>query len=346
MLSTARRLSMPCALMGLVAALTAPTFAQIAAERAETTRSMAPITAAMLAEEWLGPRPHHDFDGTIRGTLWQGRGAMAVEQQLAERAIRGWWPGQIVDAHADAILDGFSRYLQTRSTERLFDAFFLRTAHRFESKRYLGDHVIWSFPPLRLSRHTAAKHDRYAAVFDALEQWIGTPALQSAMFEVAHLPADRLTADDIMNTISTAVGEDVSWAFDAAITDVNYAVDAISEKSVTVSRRGAGMFTGRAAPRIGEFESGDALRLHVVFANGSSTFVHWDGRDQTKAFTFEAPSSIVAAYLDPDRIVTLDSNRLDNAIVSPKPTNVPVRKWVARWMVWLQHTMLSYGFLA
>jgi hypothetical protein len=166
------------------------------------------------------------------------------------------------------------------------------------------------------------------------------------MFEVARLPLARLQADVIVKTISDAAGQDVSWTFDAATTDVNYAVDAVSEQSVTVSRRGSGMFTGRAAQRVGDFDSGDAIQIKVVFADGTSTLTTWDGRDQTRTFTFQGPSPIVAAYLDPDRIVTLDNNRLDNAIVPRRPTNVPVRKWTARWMVWLQHTMLSYGFLA
>jgi hypothetical protein len=42
----------------------------------------------------------------------------------------------------------------------------------------------------------------------------------------------------------------------------------------------------------------------------------------------------------------MDRNPLDNAMVPARPTNVPVGKWVARWVVWLQHTIVSYGFLA
>jgi hypothetical protein len=271
---------------------------------------------------------------------------MFVEQQEARRTIRSWWPASIADPKAAAIIDGFAGYLQAHAIEREFDLRYLRTAHRVESCAYLGGHIIWSFPALRLSRHALAGTDRYAAVFDALERWIGIANLQGAMFEVAQLPADRLQADTIIKTISDAAGQDLSWAFDAALTDVNYGVDALSGASVTVSRRGGGMFTGRAAPRVGGFDSGDALRLKVVFADGTTTVAAWDGRDQTRTFTFQGKSTVVAAYLDPDHIVTLDRDRFDNAIVPPSPTNVPVRKWVARWMVWLQHTMLSYGFLA
>jgi hypothetical protein len=218
--------------------------------------------------------------------------------------------------------------------ERSFDVSYRRLAHSVESRAYFGGHLIWSFPALRLSRHAAARRNPHAAGFDSLERWMGTPTLQAAMHEVAQLPADRLTAGEIIKTISAAAGQDVSWAFAAAATNVNFTVDAIADKSVTVSRRG-----DVELPR-------GAMALEVAFADGSSATTTWDGRDQQHTFQFSGPSTVVAAYLDPDRIIAFDRNRLDNSIVPPQPTNVPVRKWAARWMVWLQHTMLSYGFLA
>ena len=315
---------------------------------AASAQTSGAVAAARSAEgiglEWLGAHSEPSSDLSVREPLWQGPGAMLVEQQAARRVIRSWWPRPIADANANRILDGFAEYLQGLVIEREFDLRYLRLAHSVESRPYLGGHVIWSFPPLRLSRHVVAARDRYGAVFESLEQWLGTPTLQAAMFEVAHLRDDQLTADVIIKTISDAAGQDLSWAFEAASTEVNYAVDSIAGASVTVSRRGNGMFTGRSAQRVGAFDSGDGVRLKVVFADGSSSFATWDGRDQTRTFTFS--STPVAAYLDPDRLIALDRHRLDNAIVTPSPTNVPVRKWVARWMVWLQHTMLSYGFLA
>ena len=305
-----------------------------------------PVSIAVLVgEEWLGPRPAAAADDLdVRRPIYQGVGAMIVEQQEARRVVRGWWPAPIADARASAMIDGFASYLAAHAIERVYDLRYLRSAHSVESRAYLGDHIVWSFPSLRLSRSAATGRDQHAAVFMALERWLGTPALQAAMFEVAQLQDDQLTADVIIKTISDAAGQDLSWAFEAAATDVNYAVDSISGPSVTVSRRGGGMFTGRSAQRVGTFDSGDGVRLKVVFADGSSSFATWDGRDETRTFTFS--STPVAAYLDPDRVITLDANRLDDAIVTPSPTNVPVGKWTARWMVWLQHTMLSYGFLA
>ena len=299
-----------------------------------------------LATEWLGPRPSGAPVISARGPIWQGSGAMMNEQQEARRLIRGWFPASIADGKAAAMIDGFSSYLAAHAVEREFDRRYLRSAHSVDTRAYLGGHVVWSFPALRLSREAALRGDPYATVFTALERWIGLPSLQAAMFEVAHLSADKLGSETIVRTISDAAGQDLEWLFDAAESGVGYAVTALNETSVTVTRIGSGVFTGRSAPRVGDFESGDALRLLVKFADGTESSVRWDGRDESRKFAFVGPSRAIGAYIDPDRIVALDRNRLDNAIFAPAPTNVPVRKWTARWMVWLQHTMLSYGFLA
>ncbi len=316
--------------------------------------------ADRMAIEWLGPRAVPAAELGIRRPIFEGPGALFAEQQIAQRTIRGWWPAQISDAKAGEILDGFAWYLQSWVIERVFDQRYLRPGHSVEALRYFGDHVIWSTPPVRLSRRAIVGRDRYAAVFASLERWIGVPALQGAMFQVAQLPVDRLNAATIVRTISDAAGQDLSWAFAAAEpgVDINYLVTALAsvdaagcgspcvDTTVTVAREGSGEFTGRTAPRAGDFYAGDALVITVMFADGTDASARWDGRDRSRTFQFKGPSRATAAYLDPDRLVTLDRNRLDNAQVTPAPTNVPVRKWVARWMVWLQHTMLSYGFLA
>jgi hypothetical protein len=306
-----------------------------------------PSEATLVGTEWLGQRPAAGAPALdVRRPIYQGRGAMVVEQLAAQRVIRGWWPASIAEAQAAAIIDGFASYLAAQAVEREFDLRYRRSAHSVESRAYLGDHIVWSFPTLRLSRHVVATRDRYGALFEALERWIGTPALQGAMYQVAQLPEDRLTATGITRTISDAVGQDLAWLFDAARSDVSYAVHDVTPTSVTVTRRAGGTFTGRSAARVGAFDSGDAVRLKVVFDDDSTAWASWDGRDQLRTFQFQAPSAVKAAYLDPDGLVTFDRNRLDNAIVPARPTNVPVRKWVARWVVWLQHTMLSYGSLA
>ena len=338
-------------------------------------RWRAPITtaaeqAAALAHDWLGPHPAGTINSiAIDPPVWQGRGAMIVERQAAYAVVRSWWPAELPDPRADAMLGGFAWYLQSHAIERVFDRRFLRNAHSVVSLPLFDGAIQWSVPTLRLTRWSAGilRHDgdaglvaRHAAMFATLERSIGTPALQSAMFQVARLPADGLNAANIVNTMNSAIGQDLSWLFtavaDSRVT-FDYAVTAMSstaaacgspcfETAVTVARLGTGQFTGRSAAPSGDFDAGDALALRVTFGNGEQAWAKWDGRDEQRTFRFQGPSPAQSAHLDPERILVLDANYLNNQIVAPSATNAPVRKWMARWMVWVQNTILSYGFFA
>lgn len=339
-------------------------------ERWRATITGAAEQAAAFGDDWLGRHPDGAITGiTVAPPVWQGRGAMIVERQAAYSVIRSWWGRELADHRADALLDGFAWFLQSHAVERLFDRRYLRSAHSVESIPLLGGAVQWSVPTLRLSRWSAGilRHDderqlaaRYAGMFATLERWIGAPALQSAMFEVAQLPPDSLNASTIVNTINAAVGQDLSWLFtvvgDATVT-FDYAVADLTsaqadcgspcfETTVTVTRDGDGQFTGRSAAPAGAFDAGDAIALRVTFENGEQAWARWDGRDRSRTFRFQGPSKALSAHLDPDRVLLLDANYLNNQIVPSTPTNAPVRKWMARWMVWMQNTVLSYGFFA
>lgn len=271
---------------------------------------------------------------------------MVAERAAATAVIRSWWPQQIADERARLLVDGFAAYLQGHAIEQLFDRRYLRRAYRAESLPLFAGRVIWSFPALRLSRLPDAA-DRYAAVYATLERWLGEPALQGAMAVVAQLPRDAMTGTALIDTISAAAGQDVTWVFTAASDPsltIDYAVTGMSssrscdgacfESSVTVTRNGQATLAR------------DALALRVSFANGETASAHWDGRDQSRSFQFQGPTPATAAHLDPNRVIVLEQNVLNNAVVSPTPTNVPVRKWMARWMVWMQNAILTYGFFA
>lgn len=303
--------------------------------------------AAATARDWLGPHPSDAIGIADRPPLWQGAGAMVAEQRLATAVIRSWWPDPIADQHARLLLDGFAAYLQGHAIEQLFDRRYLRRAHHAESMPWFGGHVVWSFPSLRLSR-VPNEADRHAGVFAALERWLGEPVLQGGMAAVAQLPRNSLTGTAVIDTLSAAAGQDLGWLFTAGADPtlaIDYAVTDLSsspgscaapciDTSVTVARLGQAALAR------------DALALRVSFANGDTAWAHWDGRDESRLFRFQGPAAAVAAHLDPDHVIALDQNVLNNVVMRPAPTNVPVRKWMARWLVWMQNTILTYGFFA
>ncbi|MGH9201539.1 MAG: hypothetical protein ACRD2A_09910, partial [Vicinamibacterales bacterium] len=183
-------------------------------------------------------------------------------------------------------------------------------------------------------------------------------ALRALAGQAARGPMTRLEIED---AIAAALGQDLSWffapAFDAA-THFNYAIRSVEtapsstcangpclRTKVNVVRSGNGTFTGSAQSGDSTFDSGDAMTLQVRFADGQSLTTRWDGRADSRTFEFDSNAAAVAACLDPDRVLLLDENYLDNVAPIDDRTEVPLRKWVAYWVVWLQGAMLDYGLL-
>jgi hypothetical protein len=84
------------------------------------------------------------------------------------------------------------------------------------------------------------------------------------------------------------------------------------------------------------------LELRVDYDERSHITRYWDGTTTEVAFESASPPSSVR--LDPGRVWLLDQDYANGEYLRVRSTNVPVVKWVARWLVWLQDAMLTYGF--
>ena len=80
------------------------------------------------------------------------------------------------------------------------------------------------------------------------------------------------------------------------------------------------------------------------FEDGSVEEMAWDGQEVWKKFTFEKPTPIVEAYLDPENKVWLDTNRLNNRRVT-KAGNTFARKQQFKVIVWAQQLFYLMGSL-
>ena len=199
--------------------------------------------------------------------------------------------------------------------------------------------------------------------FGTLERLIGWPVLEGALRALAiRASAGAMTRAEVEQTIAAAAGQPLSWFFSAAFDASNrldYAVAGVStaraatpcpdgpcyRTEVTVARRGNVAFTGTDRSPLDGYEAGDALELRVRFADDQVSSVRWDGRIESKTFAFDSPAPAVRVELDPESILLSDANKLDDAWTTRTTTNVPLRKWVAWWLLWLQHAALSYGAL-
>jgi hypothetical protein len=300
---------------------------------------------------------------------------MDVESAAALGLARSWWPAQLAAGEARPIIEGIAWYLQSRVVEDLFDLTFQQPGHSAEGLRLFGGILPWSLPALTRSRWTGGllRHEflrdagaatpRGALALGTLERLVGAPALETALRALARRAAsETMTRADVEQTLSAAAGRPLSWLLasvvetaarhDYALGDVSTSggPDACSGAAcyrtrVEVMRRGEAVFSGTDRAPVGPFESGDAIALRVVFSDGQAVPVTWDGRAASRTFEFDSPAPPASVILDPDGVLLLDVNYLDNTRRLHPVTDVPVRKWVAWWMLWLQEATLSYAFL-
>lgn len=295
---------------------------------------------------------------------------MEVQSHVAYEIARKYW----TEAGSDpAIARGLSWYLQSRAVEYLFNLRYAAPGYYMEGLRLFGGHVPWVVDSLRVSRWRALANTdgtrrlppqidesvtRAAVAFASLERYLSWPVLQGALAALAAQRGTPLTAGHVGATISAAAGQDLSWFFEFAFDpdrDVAYRLeglvtgvagpdcDGCVRTAITAVRLGDAVFSGSSHQPLGEFDSGSAITLQLQFANGASVVTRWDGRDERREFVFESAAPATIATLDPEGVLLLDENPLDQRLVQEPGTNVPLAKWLARWATWLQHAMLTYA---
>jgi hypothetical protein len=157
------------------------------------------------------------------------------------------------------------------------------------------------------------------------------------------------TTRDLQAVAEDVSRQDLDWFFDQFVYGtavVDYAVKSMRvqaldapdeddndarryESEVLLERREDGIF-----PQV----------LRVRFDDGTTEEVTWDGADAWKQFTFEKRARLVEAYLDPENIVWLDINRLNNRRVL-NADNTLARKTQFKLTVWAQQLLYLVGSL-
>ena len=238
------------------------------------------------------------------------------------------------------------------------------TAGLGRSQFLRGSHVgRWPQPAPRRPPGFDAATAQGALAFGTLERLLGWPALESTLRALAiRASAGPMTRAQVEQTVSAAAGQPLSWFFAEAFDSqrrFDYAVTAVSSTAAptpcpnepcyrteaTIVRRGTAVFPGTDRSPVGAYEAGDALELRVTFADAQTTSARWDGRHESKTFAFDSLAPAVLVELDPASILLSDRNAIDNTWTARTTTNVPVQKWVAWWLIWLQNAALSYTAL-
>jgi hypothetical protein len=84
--------------------------------------------------------------------------------------------------------------------------------------------------------------------------------------------------------------------------------------------------------------------VRVLLENGEEIRWHWDGREPWKQFEVDHASRARRADVDPDHVLLLDVNTLNNSAAIDPPGPRAARRWSLVWLVWLQDHLLTRGF--
>jgi hypothetical protein len=318
-----------------------------------------------------------------RTPWWSSTTSMAAELAAARGvAARGWSEALDPSALPAWFTAGLVEYSARRAVTPLFQGENLSPGYAMYEGRYLGGFVPW-FVRIRLlperdgdplpayRAHSRVDIDAPASVSDerslvaktvltlaTLERWISRPVFDGVLAEfVRTFRGRRATIDGFIRVASATAGQDVAWllgptlggsaTFDYAVSGLRSAAGpgGLFDTTVVVERRGDGVFAGTSAPRQGPFDSGRGVTVEVVFEDGARVVDAWDGRDVRRELVYRSRSRAVSATVDPDQRILLDVNRTNNsATVAPRAAAAATR-WALRWMVWLQHAVLTYAAL-
>lgn len=325
-----------------------------------------PGMAIVDRESSGGPRDAAAIHVTLDLPWLSTPSSMDVESRVAFGLARAWWPGWARDPAARPIVDGLAWYLQSRVTAELFTVAFGRPGHSADALHYFGGTIPWAVSSLVRGPWTAGLGtevppdadrltSRMALAFGTIERLVGWPAVEGALTALApRAIAGGMTPGEVDQVMSSAIGYPLSWLMEPvrAGRGFDYAIDAVTSvpcdghpcwrTTVVVAHRGDAAFTGVRGEPVGSYEQGSVLSVLIRFDDGAVAEARWDGRTSSRTFVFESARPAAHVQLDPAGLLLLDRNALDHAWQAVPDTSVPLTKWIAWWLLWMQDAIISH----
>ncbi|HNX50251.1 MAG TPA: M1 family metallopeptidase [Thermoanaerobaculaceae bacterium] len=217
-------------------------------------------------------------------------------------------------------------------------------------------------------------YQRPAIALRHLEGLVGTTTFHRAMrhfFQEWQFRHPSTT--DFEQSFQASAGRDLGWFFEQAFHStrtLDYAVTSISsrqtvERSGYYWRKGVRTLEGEdeakeqkkdigtsattlqyrnvvVVERLGEFVH--PVTVQLVFADGQVERHEWDGRERWQRFESLQKVKLVSAQVDPDDVMALDVNRLNNSRLL-KPRRAPASKLLVHLLFWLQNLLAATALL-
>jgi hypothetical protein len=204
-------------------------------------------------------------------------------------------------------------------------------------------------------------YNKTALWLHTLERHLGWPTLQRVMatyfdrWKFRH-PKPR----DFFATVNEVSGRDMAWFFDEVYRSssvFDYGIELVRSEPARgagfVDRNGKMELVAASGPKspirstvvVRRYGEGKfPVDVLVTFANGEKVREHWNGRARWTALTYERATEATSAVVDPDRVLLLDVNRTNNSFTTAPMAAPAARKWMLKWLVWLQDALATHSF--
>jgi hypothetical protein len=231
---------------------------------------------------------------------------------------------------------------------------------------------VQTTPTWRYHPGTAAgiSYSKSAVWLHTLERHLGWETLRailSTFFE--RWKFRHPTDEDFFAVAEEVADQDLSWFFDQVVREANtfdYAVDSVESLAID----SVGWFEEEGRPVLRPRESGERdkaqegpemtyrtevvvrrlgsgvfpVEVLLVFEDGREVRHSWDGRSRWELFTEVGPSRLDYAVVDPERVLLLDENYLNNSRYRDSWDRWPAVKWASKWMIWFQDLLSAFTY--
>jgi hypothetical protein len=205
---------------------------------------------------------------------------------------------------------------------------------------------------------------RTALTLRTLESYLGSDVMARVMRTYYQRWRYRHPCtQDFINVVNEVSGRNMDWFFQQFFYNSNladYAIFSIStrllgEKIGVYDEAGRKVFhpAGQAPAKPAIYRSTVVVRrlgevtapvdVLVRFDNGETVHEQWDGQYRWVKYTYERPSKVVFAEVDPEQKLALEANFTNNSFIAHED-NRGAARWYVRWIFWLENLFLATGF--
>jgi hypothetical protein len=304
---------------------------------------------------------------TVGTTWWMPAGLRLPEMLVAHETAHQYWYGIVATNEAGEpwLDEGVASFVEGRIMDATYgkgsyaDLFGLHVgriaAHRLG---YLAatrhDPLVrkaWEF--LNSRSYGAIAYSKGALTLETLDDLLGGNVVEPALGDYyARWRFRHPTTRDLLATLSEASGRNLDWFFSQLVEGsevIDYAVTRVRSEvlspfagyPVSVAAAGEPVQAGTSdqptyrsevvVERLGAVHV--PVSIKVAFDDGTSAVEQWDGQAEWKRFEYTGQQRVDWAVVDPDDLIPLDVNRLNNSRMRV-PAARGVTRLVARWGFW------------